>query len=171
VGSSPIASTKIPDESLRCRTEIAQDGSSPRDPRALSGPLAASTHLLEPTDVRHPSRRRCHADRRGAGACGCEGKSHGSCPSAAAAAGDTGGLAVAVTLRRSKVRAQLPVGGREALLADDLGLIASAVTSQRGHLAVLFGRGASGDHNLDGAIVAELRLAVQHENLASGELR
>ena len=38
-------------------------------------PLAVSLHCLEPTDVRGPSRRRRHADRRGTGGRTCEGRS------------------------------------------------------------------------------------------------
>jgi hypothetical protein len=57
VGSSPIASTKVPDEKVRFGTENPQDDSSPRVPRAISGPLAVSLHPLEPTDGRQEDRR------------------------------------------------------------------------------------------------------------------
>jgi hypothetical protein len=86
VGSSPIASTKVPDENVRLRAEIPQDDSSPRNPRAISGPLAVSLHPHEPTDVRRPSRRRRHADHRGTGERTCEGRSPDRISGAAATA-------------------------------------------------------------------------------------
>ena len=86
VGSSPIASTKFPDQRLNSPTGTPLCNSSPRYPRATPRPIVlpncraatsggTSSVPVEPPDVRDPSRPQRRAGHRDTGAHICEGRS------------------------------------------------------------------------------------------------